>query len=61
MKKIIPIFVAILCIACFLSSYAEVYLSKDEAVKRIFSTSERIETKEVKITEDRKRAIEKKL
>lgn len=61
MRKIIPVFVAILCIVCFLSSYAEVYLSRDEALKRIFSTSEKIETKEVKLTEDRKKVIEKKL
>ena len=61
MRRIIPYFIAILCLIYSPISNARDYLSMEEALKRFFFCSEKIEAKEVMLSEDKKRAIEKRL
>lgn len=48
-----------LMITCY--SYAKVYTTAEESIKKIFLASQTVETKEIKLTEDKKKNIEKRL
>ncbi|MBL7071104.1 MAG: FMN-binding protein [Candidatus Omnitrophica bacterium] len=60
MRRTFSIFITVFITAISILSYAENYLSKDDFLKKILSSSEKIETKEIKLSEDKKKIIEKR-